>query len=94
MRDPQGDGDMDFEAVRGEPVPSIDNFLRWERIKLREAAQDAVRLLESIAQPTREYLDYMFTTDVGMREIRSRIGKHRERIAELEAMKADSALEI
>lgn len=94
MRNPQDDGDMDYDALRGEPIPSIDNFLRWERIKLREAAQDAIRLLESIAQPTREYLDYMFTTDVGMREIRSRIAKHRERIAELEAMKADAAREI
>lgn len=93
MRDSGDDGEMDFDALRGDPVPSVDNFLRWERIKLREASQDAIRLLESTAQPTREYLDYMFTSDVGMREIRARIAKHRERIAELEAMKADAALE-
>ncbi len=94
MRDTLDEADADYEAMRGDAVASIDNFLRWERIKLRDASQDAVRLLESTAVPTREYLDYMFTSDVGMNEIRARIRKHRERIAELEAIKANAALEF
>ncbi len=86
--------DTKFEALRGDTVPSMDNFMRWERIKLREASQEAIRLLESTAAPTREYLDYMFTTDVGMNEIRSRIAKHRARITELEAMRDAAKLVI
>ncbi|HYZ61359.1 MAG TPA: hypothetical protein VE650_02815 [Acetobacteraceae bacterium] len=85
---------MNYEALRGDPVATIDNLLRWERIKLREAAQEAIRTLETGSLPTREYLDYMFNTDVGMRELRTRMAKLRERIAELEAMKADAAMDI
>jgi hypothetical protein len=36
----------------------------------------------------------MFSTDIGMKELRARMAKLRERIAELEAMKAEAALEI
>ena len=63
---------------------------RRARIAEQEAAREAVRALESGALPTREYLDYMWQTDVGMRELRSRMDKLRERIAELEAIKADA----
>jgi hypothetical protein len=95
MRDPRReDGEVNYESLRGEPVATIDNLLRWERIKLREAAQQAIKTLESGSLPTREYLDYMFTTDVGMKELRARMAKLRERIAELEAMKADAAMDI
>ena len=93
MRGPRQD-DVNYEALRGDPVATIDNLLRWERIKLREAAQEAIRTLETGSLPTREYLDYMFNTDVGMRELRTRMAKLRERIAELEAMKADAAMDI
>lgn len=86
--------DVDYEALRGEPIPSIDNLIRWERIKLRDAARDALRLLEGGATPTREYLDYMFSSDIGMRELRARMAKHRERLAELERMRADAAMTI
>ena len=85
---------MNYEALRGDPVATIDNLLRWERIKLREAAQQAIKTLETGSLPTREYLDYMFNTDVGMKELRTRMAKLRERIAELEAMKADASMEI
>jgi len=94
MRGPRQDEDVNYEALRGDPVATIDNLLRWERIKLREAAQQAIKTLETGSLPTREYLDYMFNTDVGMKELRSRMAKLRERIAELEAMKADAAMEI
>lgn len=94
MRDPVTENEADYEAVRGEQDLTLDNFIRWERVKLREASRDAIQLLESGAQPTREYLDYMFNSDVGMREIRTRIGKHKERIAELEAMRANALIEI
>ena len=94
MRAPRQEDDVNYEALRGEPVATIDNLLRWERIKLREAAQAAIKTLETGSLPTREYLDYMFSTDVGMRELRARMTKLRERIAELEAMKADAAMEI
>ena len=94
MRDPLDGSDADYQALRGEPIASIDNFLRWERIKLREAAQETIRLLESSATPTREYLDYMFTSDVGMGELRRRMAKHRDRVTELEALKAAAALEV
>ncbi len=94
MRGPRQEEDVNYEALRGDPVATIDNLLRWERIKLREAAQQAIKTLENGSLPTREYLDYMFSTDVGMKELRSRMTKLRERIAELEAMKADAALEI
>ena len=94
MRESLSENEADFEAVRGEQALTIDNFIRWERVKLRQASREAIQLLESGAQPTREYLDYMFTSDVGMREIRSRITKHTERIAELEAMQANAQLEL
>ncbi len=94
MRDPETENEADFEAVRGEQALTIENFVRWERIKLREASREAIQLLESGAQPTREYLDYMFTSDVGMREIRTRIAKHLDRIAELEAMQANAGMMI
>ena len=94
MRDPVAENEADFEAVRGEQSLTLDNFIRWERVKLREASRDAIQLLESGAQPTREYLDYMFTTDVGMREIRTRITKHSDRLAELEAIRANAGLEL
>ncbi len=94
MRDPDQEMEADYEALRGEQILTIANFLRWERIKLREASREAINLLESAATPTREYLDYMFTSDVGFREIRTRIAKHRDRIAELEAMRAAAALEV
>ena len=94
MRDPLAENEADYEAVRGEQALTVDNFIRWERIKLREASREAIQLLESGAQPTREYLDYMFNSDVGMREIRTRIAKHTERIAELEAMRANAGLEL
>ncbi len=93
MRSPRDD-DENYEALRGEPVATFDNLLRWERIKLREAAQSAVKVLETDSLPTREYLDYMWSTDVGMKELRARMSKLRDRIAELEAMKADAAMEI
>lgn len=94
MRDPMTENEADYETVRGSSTLTIENFIRWERVKLREASRDAIQLLESGAQPTREYLDYMFTSDVGMREIRTRITKHRDRIAELETMQANAALEL
>ena len=94
MRDPETENEADYEAVRGEQALTVENFIRWERIKLREASREAIQLLESGAQPTREYLDYMFTSDVGMREIRTRIAKHLDRIAELEAMRQNAALQI
>ena len=94
MRDPLGGNDADYETVRGDSRLTVENFIRWERIKLRDASREAIQLLESGAQPTREYLDYMFTSDVGMREIRTRITKHTERLAELEAMKLNAALEL
>lgn len=94
MRGPRQEDDADYEGLRGEPVATIDNLLRWERIKLREAAQQAIKTLESGSLPTREYLDYMFNTDIGMKELRARMTKLRERIAELEAMKADAAIDI
>ncbi len=90
MDDSRSDGETDYESLRGDPIPSIDNLIRWEQIKLRDAARDAIRLLEGGALPTREYLDYMFNSDVGMRELRSRITKHRERLRELEALRDDS----
>lgn len=94
MRDPLAENEADYEAVRGEQALTLDNFIRWERVKLREASREAIQLLESGAQPTREYLDYMFNSDVGMREIRARIGKHQERIAELEAMRKNAGIEV
>jgi hypothetical protein len=94
MRGPRQDEDVNYEALRGDPVATIDNLLRWERIKLREAAQQAIKALETGSLPTREYLDYMFNTDIGMKELRARMTKLRERIAELEAMKADAAMDI
>lgn len=94
MRDPLAENEADYEAVRGDHALTVENFIRWERIKLREASCQAIHLLESGAQPTREYLDFMFNSDVGMREIRTRIRKHLDRIAELEAMKQNAALDI
>lgn len=94
MRDPLTDNEADYETVRGSSALTVENFIRWERIKLREASREAIQLLESGAQPTREYLDYMFISDVGMREIRTRIGKHQDRIAELEAMRANAELDL
>ena len=84
----------DYETVRAEPVQTIDTMLRWERIKLREAAQSAVRLLEAKLQPTREYLDYMWTTDADMKELRVRMTTLRERIADMETIKSDALLQI
>ena len=94
MRSPREEDDANYESLRGDPVATIDNLLRWERIKLREAAQSAVKVLETGSLPTREYLDYMWSTDVGMKELRARMAKLRERITELEQMKADAAMEI
>ncbi|MDP9095224.1 MAG: hypothetical protein M3N26_01490 [Pseudomonadota bacterium] len=94
MRDPLTENEADYEIIRGDPALTVENFIRWERVKLREASRDAIQLLESGAQPTREYLDYMFTSDVGMREIRNRISKHQDRIAELEAMRTNAALDL
>lgn len=94
MSDTRDGGEAEYEALRGEPIPSIDNLIRWERIKLRDAARDAIQLLEGGALPTREYLDYMFNSDVGMRELRSRMNKHRERLRELEAMRAEARMLI
>ena len=83
-----------YELLRRESAASMDDFLRWERIKLRDAAQEAVKTLETDSLATREYLDYMWSTDVGMKELRARMTKLRERIAELEAIKADAAMQI
>ncbi len=94
MDDSRGSDETDYESLRGDPIPSIDNLIRWEKIKLRDAARDAIQLLEGGALPTREYLDYMFNSDVGMRELRSRIAKHRERLRELEAMREDATMNI
>lgn len=94
MREARSETDPDYEALRGNGAPSLDNLIRWERIKLREAAREAVRLLEGGALPTREYLDYMFNSDIGMKELRARMGKHRERLRELQAIKADSEMLI
>lgn len=84
----------DYRAVRGEPVATFENLLRWERIKLREAAQDAVKLLEAGAVPTREYLDYRWTSDTRLQELRERMARLRARIAELEAIRAEAAMTI
>ena len=92
MRDPDQATETEYASVRGESELTVENFLRWERIKLREASRDAIQLLESAATPTREYLDYMFTSDVGFREIRGRIAKHRDRISELEAIQQNAGL--
>lgn len=94
MRAPREEDDANYQALRGEPVATIANLVRWERIKLREAAQSAVKMLETGSLPTREYLDYMWTTDVGMKELRARMAKLRERITELEMMKADAEMDI
>lgn len=94
MRESSQEDEKNFEVLRGEPVASIDNLLRWERIKLRDAAQQAILALETGGVPTREYLDYMWSTDIGMRELRTRMSKLRERIAELEAIKAEAVMEL
>ena len=86
MRDPLLESEADYEAIRGDTALTMANFIRWERIKLREASREAIALLESGASSTREYLDYMFNTDIGLREIRARIAKHQSRLTELEAL--------
>ena len=94
MDDSRDGDDTDYESLRGDAIPSVDNLIRWEKIKLRDAARDAIQLLEGGALPTREYLDYMFNSDVGMRELRARMAKHRERLRELEAMRDDAKMTI
>ena len=94
MRDPLLETEADYETVRSDTALTMANFIRWERIKLRDASREAVSLLESGAAPTREYLDYMFNTDVGFREIRTRIGKHRDRLAELQAMQDNAGTDL
>ena len=86
--------DEKYGELRRESAASMDDFLRWERIKLRDAAREAVTTLETNSLATREYLDYMWSTDVGMKELRARMTKLRVRIAELEAIKAAAALAI
>ncbi len=94
MSQTRGDTDQDYEGLRRDAAISLESLIRWERIKLREAAIEAVRLLEGGAVPTREYLDYIFNSDIGMKELRARMGKHRERLQELEAIKAASEMTI
>ena len=94
MSDLRGGEEADYESLRGDAIPTIDNLIRWEKIKLRDAARDAIKLLEGGALPTREYLDYMFNSDVGMRELRGRLTKHRDRLTELEAIRADAEMYI
>ena len=41
MRTTRHGENEEFDGVRGDPVPTIDNLIRWERIKLRDAALKA-----------------------------------------------------
>ena len=86
--------DPEMATLRRPFEPTIAHMVRAERIKLRAAAREAVEILEGDATPTREYLDYMWNRHVGLKALRTQMTRLRERIAELETIKADAAMEI
>src|SRR5206468_3054466 len=79
--------------LRGGAEPTLENLIRWERIKLWDAAQEAMALIEDRA-PASEHEVEALWADVEFTVLRETMHKHRARVAELRTMQAETALVI
>ena len=82
-----------FAHLRGPADPTLANLIRWERIKLWEAAQDALALLNDFAPTTEQGVEALWT-DTEFKALRERMKAHRARVAELLRMQSEEALAI
>ena len=93
MHSPRQIDDDRYAHLRGPAEPTVENLIRWERIKLWDAAQKAVALVEDRA-PATEYEIEALWTDVEFSAVRETMKKHRARIAELKTMQAEADLSV
>src|SRR3954451_10379461 len=82
--------DERYAALRGPADPTLANLIRWERIKLWDAAQDAMALIEDRAPASAEGSELLWTQDAEFAELLTIMRKHRGRIAELRQMAAEA----
>ena len=83
--------DERYAALRGPPDPTLANLIRWERIKLWDAAQRAMALIADRAPATPEAAEQLWTADTQFAELLMVMRKHRARVVELRQMEADAA---
>jgi len=86
--------DERYAALRGPPDPTLTNLIRWERIKLWDAAEAAMALIEDRAPATPEAAERLWMTDAEFAELLTIVRKHRARISELRQIEAEAAMEI
>ena len=82
-----------YAALRGPADPTIANMIRWERIKLWAAAQDALALIEAHAPSTPDVAEALWG-DGEFTELRQLMRKHRSRIAELRTMQDEAEVPL
>jgi hypothetical protein len=85
--------DRRYAHLRGRAEPTLGNLIRWERIKLWDAAQAAMALIEDRAPSTEDEAEALWG-DRDFAALRGTMKKHRARIAELERMQAEVALTV
>ena len=90
----RGKSDDRCAALRGPPDPTLANLLRWERIKLWDAAQDAMDLIDDRAPATPEAAEQLWTQDIEFAGLVKVMRKHRARIKELQQMEAEATMQI
>lgn len=71
---------------------TIDKLILSEQIKLASAAHAFMHHTHAEYAATREYINHLWYTDVKARHLRKAMATHRERIAELEAVKLNGLL--
>ena len=91
MHSPREIDDARYAHLRGSSEPSLENLIRWERIKLWDAAQEAMGLIEDRAPATEDEAEALWG-DQEFATLRETMKKHRARIAELHTMQTEAAL--
>jgi hypothetical protein len=91
MQSPREIDDRRYAHLRGPAEPTLGNLIGWERIKLWDAAQEAVAVIEDRAPSTEETAEALWG-ESEFATLRETMKKHRARIAELQTMQTEAAL--
>lgn len=89
----RSDNDDRFAALRGSGDPTLANMIQWERIKLWDAAREALALIDDRSPATPDVAEALWG-DAEFDELRRIMRKHRARLAELEKMQSEAETEL
>lgn len=82
-----------YAALRGAPDPTMGNFIRWERIKLWDAVQDTLALIEERAPAIPDEAEALWD-DPEFSQMVQAMRDRRERLGELRRLQQEAEMEV